>query len=474
METSKVNEPEKIIFNKVEKPIAETFAEYFVGLKYNDIPDNVIKMTKIFIIDVIACAVRARGEKQVKAVVEVMQAQGGNQDSSVIASGFKTSPMFAAFINGTMGHVYDFDDDHREGTMHPSVAVFPAVFALGEKHRVNGKQFLTALISGLEVMIRTGEAFLGKSYYQGFHPTGTCGVFGSAMGSSLILKLNSQQITWALGLAGSFSAGTLEWSTEGSMQKPIQAGQPAMSGVLSSSLAQQNFIGARTIFDGPMGFIRAHSHKDVYDYNRMTVNLGKKWEMKDTSIKVHACCRFNGPIADCAIDLYKQGVRAENVDKIVVKTCSFTVQGLTQPRDRKWEPKTHVDAQFSLPYTTAVAICRNRTGIDEFKKETFTDPEILRIAAKVTAEIDPEADKVYPKYYPATIIATLKDGTALTAHVDYPKGDPENPVSFDEIEVKFNQLTERYMDASKRNKIIESVKTIEQLNDISIIADLIR
>jgi 2-methylcitrate dehydratase PrpD len=196
--------------------------------------------------------------------------------------------------------------------------------------------------------------------------------------------------------------------------------------------------------------------------------------MKDTSIKVHACCRFNGPIADCAIDLYKQGVRADNVEKIVVKTCNFTVQALTQPHDKKYQPETHVDAQFSLPYTTAVAICRNRTGIDEFKKETFTNPEILRVASLVSAEVDPEAEKVYPKYYPATMVATLKDGRVLTSHVDYPKGDPENPVSFDEIEVKFNQLTERYIDSDKRKKFIETVKNLEQVGDISVIADLIR
>jgi len=464
---------ETISFGKINKAVAEIYADFCTGVKFEDLPAEVVRMTKIYMIDMFGCAIRSKEEHQVKAVVEVMKAQGGNPQSTVIAQGFKTSTMHAAFINGTQGHIYDFDDDHREGTMHPSVAVMPAVFALGEKMKVSGKDYIRALVCGLEVMIRAGEAFLGKSYYQGFHPTGTCGVFGSAMGCSLLLGLNPQQIAWALGLAGSFSAGTLEWGAEGSMQKPLQAGQPAMCGVIAASLAQKNFTGARTIFEGSMGFIRAHSYKDTYDYARLTDNLGSKWEMKDTSIKVHACCRFNGPIADCAVDLYKQGVRADNVEKIVVKTCNFTVQALTQPKDKKYQPQTHVDAQFSLPYTTAVAICRNRTGIDEYKKETFTDPEILRVANLVTAEVDPEAEKVYPKYYPATMEATLKDGRVLTSHVDYPKGDPENPVNFDEIEVKFNQLAERYIDADKRKQFIETVKNLEQVSDISVIADFI-
>lgn len=460
--------------HKTDRPVAEVYADFFTALKYEDIPANALKMVKIYMIDAIGCAIRSQEEFQVRAVVDVMKGFGGKPDCSVIANGFKTSPMLAAFINGTMGHIYDFDDDHREGTMHPTVAVLPAVLALAEKQKVTGKQFIRAFVAGLEVMIRAGEAFLGKSYYQGFHPTGTCGVFGSAMGSSLILNLNPKQIAWALGLAGSFSAGTLEWGTEGSMQKPLQAGQPAMCGVVAAHLAQKNFTGARTIFEGPMGFIRAHSHKDVYDLARLTDNLGKKWEMEDTSIKVHACCRFNGPIADCAVDLYKQGVRADKVEKIVVKTCNFTVQALTQPKDKKYEPKTHVDAQFSLPYTTAVAICRNRTGIDEYKKETFTDSDILKLAGKVTAEVDPEAEKVYPKYYPATMVATMKDGKVFTSHVDYPKGDPENPVNFDEIEIKFNQLTERYLSEKKRKNFVETVKKLETLDDMSVIPKLVR
>ncbi|HOD29257.1 MAG TPA: MmgE/PrpD family protein [Syntrophales bacterium] len=468
-------EREKLEMKKLfDRPLAETLSEFCVGLKFEDLPDDIIDKVKYYIIDVIGCSIRAREEKQIEAVVAAMTSQGGNPDSSVIARGFKTSPINAAFINGTMGHIYDYDDDHREGTMHPSVSVFPAVFALGEKYKVSGKEFLRAFICGLEVMIRTGEAFLGKTYYQGFHPTGTCGVFGAAMGSSLILGLNAQQTSWALGLGGSFAAGTLEWGTEGSWQKPIQAGQPAMSGIICAELAKQNFIGARTIYEGPMGFIRAYSYKDTYDYGKLINNLGQKWEMKDTSIKVHACCRFGGPIADCALDLYKQGVRADNVEKIVAKACNWTTTVLMQPEENRYRPKTHVDAQFSLPYITAVAISRNRTGVDEFKKETFTDPKIIELASKVTAEFDPEAEKVYPKAYPATMIATMKDGTQKTAHVDYPKGDPENPVTMDEVEAKFNMLASQYLDAGKRMKFIETVKHIEDVKDISVIANLIR
>ena len=247
-----------------------------------------------------------------------------------------------------------------------------------------------------------------------------------------------------------------------------------MGGVLAASLAEKNYIGSGTVFDGPYGLIKALSYKDQFDFGRITETLGKKWEMVDTSIKVHACCRFSGPVADCALDLYKQGVRAENIKKITAKVGEFTVKMLCYPIERKLRPQTHVDAQFSLPYAIAVAICKNRTGIKEFSVEALHDPDVLALAEKVTWELDPEAEKMYPKAYPATLVAELKDGRVLRAHVDFPKGDPENPASDEEIIAKFNSLTEPYLDKTRREKIITTVNRLEALSNIVELADLVR
>ncbi len=457
-----------------EKMIAEKVAEFIVSQKYEDLPASVIAKVKHYILDATGCAIGGSKEPQAKALLAVVKDEGGNPHSSVFAHGFKTSMMNAAFMNGTMGHIFDYDDDHREGTMHPSVAVFPGVFALGEKLQVSGKELLRAFILGLEVMIRVGESYMGQSYYQGFHPTGTCGVFGSAAGCALLLGLNARQTTYALGIAGSFAAGTLEWRTEGAWQKPLQAGHPASLGVLAASLASKGFIGARTIFDGPDGVIRAFSFKDQFDYARITDNLGAKWEMEDTSIKVHACCRFGAPVADCARDLYKQGVRAENVQGILAKVGDFTVRVLCTPENQKRRPITHVDAQFSLPYTAAVAIVKDKTGVDEFKPEVLADPEVLALSDKITWEVDPEAEKFYPKAYPATLIATMNDGSVVESHVHYPKGDPENDATMEEIIEKFNSLSEKYYDAKRRENIIKEIRNLDETINIATLADLVR
>jgi 2-methylcitrate dehydratase PrpD len=457
-----------------DKTIAEVIAEFLVNQRYEDLPKETIGRVKNYVIDVIGCTIGSSKQPQIKILAEVLRAEGGNPHSTVFAHGFKTSVMNAAMLNGTMGHTFDFDDDHREGTMHPSVAVFPAVFALGEKLNVKGKDFLRSFILGLEVMIRLGESLLGKSYYQGFHPTGTCGVFGAAAGCATLMGLDLTRTKYALGIAGSFSAGTQECTGEGAWQKPLQAGHPAMGGVLAASLAEKSYIGSGTVFDGPSGLIKALSFKDQYDYGRITETLGKKWEMMDTSIKVHACCRFSGPVADCALDLYRQGVRAKDVKKITAKVGDFTVRMLCNPIERKLRPVTHVDAQFSLPWAIAVAICKNSTGINEFKGETLHDPEVLALAEKVAWELDPAAEALYPKAYPATLMAELNDGRKFQAHVDFPKGDPENPATREEILNKFNFLTDKFLDEKRRKKIIQTVNRLEEISNIGELADLVR
>jgi 2-methylcitrate dehydratase PrpD len=456
------------------KRLAEVLAEFLVGKKYEDLPEETVDKVKEFVLDVIGCTVGASQQPQIKALTEVLSAEGGNPHASVFAHGFKTSMMNAALYNGTMGHAFDFDDDHREGTMHPSVAVFPAVLAVGEKRGATGKEFLRSFILGLEVMIRLGESLLGKSYYQGFHPTGTCGVFGAAAACATIMGLDELHTKYALGLAGSFSAGTQECTGEGAWQKPLQAGHPAMGGVLAACLAEKSFIGAGTVFDGPYGLIKALSYRDQYDYGRITDTLGKKWEMTETSIKVHACCRFSGPVADCALDLYRQGVRAKDVKGIVAKVGEFTVKMLCYPEERKRKPVTHVDAQFSLPWAIAVAICKNSTGIYEFRGDVLQDPEVLELAQKVTWELDPAAEAMYPKAYPSTLVAELKDGRTFSAHVDYPKGDPENPATKEEIVAKFHTLTEKFFDAGRREAIINAVGRLETMENIGELADLVR
>jgi 2-methylcitrate dehydratase PrpD len=222
------------------------------------------------------------------------------------------------------------------------------------------------------------------------------------------------------------------------------------------------------------GFIRAHAYKDIYDSSKLTRQLGQKWMILDTSVKVHACCAYLAPVVDCALEVaLKYDVKAQDVQEVIVKTCQPIIDALMEPKERKYRPQDVVDAQFSIPYGVGVAICRRVASPSEFEEKTFKDPQILEVASKVRAEVDPEAEKRYPDDKLATAVIRTKDGKEYSAHTDYPKGDVENPVSDAELEAKFRMLTRKAISEKKASEIIQMVWQLDELKEINRLTDLI-
>lgn len=457
----------------MEKSLSQQVAEIGAGLKYEDLPPLVIENSKKFILDLLGNQLASKHIESTQIMADTVMAMGGKEVCTVVGFKHKTSPMLAALVNGTMGHAFDMDDDHREGTQHSSVVVLPAVLAAAEAYGKSGKDVLLGFVYGSEITIRLGEAFEGQTYYQGFHPTGTCGVFGATGGVAKVIGLDAKKIAYALGIAISSSAGTLEWKAQGTWTKRLQAGHPAMCGVMSAELASRGYTGPTTVWDGQDGFLRAYSYKDIYNYDKVVDEFGKRWEMADTSIKVHACCRFSAPLADCALDLYNRGINYKDVEHIHAKVNKYSIKVLTIPEETKADPKTVVDAQFSLPFAVACGMVKGHETIEDFTNETIRDPEVLALAKKVTWELDPEAEKVYPKYYPCTVEVTMKDGTVHVAHVDYPKGDPENPVSWDETVEKFRFMAGHHIGRLEQDRIIDLVAHLEELENVDELMSLL-
>lgn len=393
--------------------------------------------------------------------------------STAIGCNYKTSAQMAALINGTFGHAFDMDDDHRYGTQHSSVVVFPAILALGEKYKKSGRDVITAFAYGSEITIRLGEVFEGQTYYQGFHPTGTCGVFGAAGGAAKLLGLGAEQIAYALGLAGSQAAGLLEWKAQGTWSKRYQAGHPSMCGVISALMAKNGYTAPTTVWDGQDGFLRAYSYKDIWNEEKVYGEFGKRWEMADTSIKVHACCRFSAPLADAGVELFKRGVDYRQVESILARVNKYSIKVLTIPEETKADPRTVVDAQFSLPYAIACGLVKGHENIDDYTNESIRDPEVLSLAKKVSWVLDPEIEKVYPKYYPCTVEVTMKDKTKEICHIEYPKGDPENPVSWEEAVEKFRFMAGHEMGTCRIERIIELCSRLDQLENLDELAEML-
>lgn len=446
-----------------EIPVARQLAKVGANLKFEDIDSRTVENAKTFILDCLGTILAAKMVGSARSIYKTALDLGGKPECTIFGYGVKTSPQMAALVNGTTGHSQDFDDDHREGTQHSSVAVLPAVLAIAEQLGLSGKEVLTAYIFGSDITIRLGEAFLGKTYYQGFHPTGTCGVFGAAGAAGKALNLTEEELTMCLGIAGSQASGISEFNRDGAWTKRFHAGHAGMGGVLSAYMAKNGYIGPATVIEGENGFLRAYSYQGQYDINKVTDEFGKRWEMADNSIKLHSCCRFSCNFADCAIDIYNQGIDPKDIESIHAEANDFTIKTLCTPEDVKRHPKNTVNAQFSLPWAIAVGLVEGKVLIPSFTEEAIKDPLLYDLCEKTTWEVSPEFEAVYPKFYPARVTVKTKTGKTYVGEIKYPKGDPENPATKEEVIEKFRFTSGYSIGTDKTNKIIELLDKFEDL-----------
>ena len=462
-----------------EKTYSQQIAEISTKLTLADIDQRTLENAKIFMLDCLGCILSGSqivNAKVIRKAIEEIQPDG---DCTILGTGRKTNSMMAALINGTTGHSQDYDDDHREGTQHASVAVLPAVLALAEKYGKSGADVLLAYIIGSDVTIRSGEAFLGTSYYAGWHLTGTCGVMGAAAGAAKVMGLDVQQTVDALGVAGSAAGGLGAFNSNGSWTKRFHAGQSAMNGVLAAEMGKAGYFAPAAVYEDKDGWLNCFSYKGgafgydpvlpdgIQDGSKLVENFGKKWEMADNSIKLHSCCRFTNNFCDCAIDIHNQpGFDWTKVKAIHAECNRFTDTKLCRPEEVKRHPKNIVNAQFSLFYEIACGLVKGRVIPESFTEDAIQDERINHLCDLVTWEINPEFEAVYPDRYPAKVTVTMEDGSIYVGEVAYPKGDPEYPATKAEVTEKFRQNAANTIGSVKAERVIELVDSIEQLDTV--------
>lgn len=455
-----------------EKKIAELVADLAANANYNTLPPPTVAYVKTLLLDVLGSMVGTRNIESSRIARETAEELGGPEEATVVGSGKRIAAPHAAFANAIQCYGFDFVDDHNESNAHPSPATIPVALAEGESLKVNGKELVTAIALGNELVCRLGAAFLGDMYYQGFHPTSTCGTMGASLVAGKLMKLNRQQLIYTQGIAGSMVSGLMAWNSEGSYTKRLQAGHPAFCGIIAARMAQKGFNGPSDIYEGVDGVLHAYSYKDHYDPKWMTEGLGAKWEFTTSSIKVYPCCRYSGGHLDACLELVrKHHPDPEKIKKILIRSSHYTIHLLAEPR--KWNPRNVVDGQFSMPYQAAIAFVRGKVGIEEFTEESLRDPQAQKLMKCVEVVEDEEFERRYPNQYSSAVTLTLEDGTTYTAVVDNPKGDKRNPVTHQDVENKFRSLVNRvFRDENRAERIIAYVNRIEDSKDIGQLVEM--
>lgn len=447
--------------------ITKKLAKFCMDLKFEEIPPEVRDRAKYFALDFVGVAARGTLENSTKAMYQFIKNLGPTTKGGVIiGTKMRAQHHYSALANGTSSHSLEMDDVNNEASLHPGVAIFPAAFAACEMANKNGKRFIEGVILGYDVMIRLGKALGPREHYsRGFHPTGTCGTFGATATVAKILGLNETQMVNAFGIAGSQAAGSMEFLAQGAWTKRMHPGWAAHNGIIASLLAKKGFKGPSTILEGRDGFLHAYSLKA--DANKVLEGIGSSFEIMRTSIKPHACCRYMQPPIDGILKIMKENqIKAEEVENVTLGILKAGFPIIVTPQEMKYNPKSVVDAQFSMPFGAAVAILYGKASLSQFREKVIQSAPVKEMMKKVHCVENLELEKVYPKQWSATAEIKTKDGRTSSTKIDYPKGDPENPLSWDELIEKFNGLISSIYSKARREKVIEQIRKVEGVGNL--------
>ena len=445
---------------------SRALARFVAELDFAHLPDNVVNYAKLCVLDLLASAVPGSNTEPVNMMFDVVAGPGGREEATIIARGTKAPCLAAALVNGAMAHAVEMDDVHRGAIIHPAAPIIPAALAVAEREGADGKTLLTAVVAGYDVAIRLGEC-VGRTHYQFWHTTGTCGTFGAAAAASKILGLDEERTLDALGNAGDQASGLWQFLKDGAMSKVLHTGKAAFDGVLAALLAQKGFTGAKEIIEGEAGFCRATSRD--YDLSKLTDGLGERFKIAEVSLKPYASCRFTHAPIDAILALRaKHDLDLDRVKRIEVETHSQAVRIAGNP-----EPKTPYEAKFSIHYCLAVALLRGKVGLREFTPELLADERVRRLMRCVEVSVDPEIDAQFPVKWPARVRVALDDGTTYEELVEYPLGDPENPMSFEGVKAKFLDLAKGIMSEEDVEAVAALVGRLEKLSDITELMELL-
>ncbi len=436
-------------------------------LDYTDLPMDVVDRVKYLLLDYLGVAARGTLSESSKPVHEVIRRQGESPDPApLIGTHLTASPSLAALGNGIAAHSLELDDVVNAASLHPGVSIMSAALPLGCEVPVSGKDLIAAVVAGYEATVKLGIALDPAAHYsRGFHPTATCGTLGAAVTAAKLLKLDVSAMCNAIGIAGSQAAGSMEFLSDGAFTKRFHAGWSAHSGILAAQLAKYGFTGPRTILEGRFGFLHAYSGNS--NPEKIFAHWGNPYEVMRTSIKPHACCRYKqGPI-DCILEIVRENdLTSNDIEKVVLSVLKAGFPLVVDPWDRKLAPESIVDAQFSMPFGAAVAILYGKASLEEYHMDNINAPIVREMMRRIECVKDPDIETDYPRRWPAKATIFTKDGRRLKTRVAYPKGDPENPLTWEELIRKFKGLTAPVYNGEQTDSIVTCVRNLENASNL--------
>ncbi|MEW6124423.1 MAG: MmgE/PrpD family protein [Pseudomonadota bacterium] len=433
-------------------------AEFAAGLRYEDLPPEVVTLAKQCILDSLGCSVFGSGKPWTLSLARVVERLGQAQSASAFGMKLRADPTGAALINGTAAQGYELDDCHDQSMSHYGAGVVPTVLAMAEAFGpFDGRDIILATVVGYELGTRIGNTVSPHAFNRGFHPCGLTSTFAAAAAAGKMLGLDADQFVSALGLAGSQAAGLMA-SQYGAMAKRFHSGKAAQNGIIAAMAAQEGLTGVRNVLEAPYGGF-CSTYAETYDLSYATDGLGTDFEMRHNGFKRYSSLASSQTSVDALRAIREtHGIKGEDVASVFIETTAMVHRHCGWP----YVPAETITAQMNLPYTAAVTLLEGNAFVDQYTDAKLRDPVILDLANRVEVVIAPDLDALGPHEMRAVrVTLTMKSGEAFTHAQTYRSGHWKNPLSDDALKAKFRDLAGRVLTEEGVNAVEEIVSTLE-------------
>lgn len=427
-------------------------------LKFGKIPVNVVEKAKMCILDWIGVSLAATSTPLSKKILQFVLSLKSNPECSLIGSELKADFINAAFYNATLGHILELDDTHIKGIIHPGTVIIPSVFSVGEKENTGCEDIITSIITGYEVMAKLATSMQPSLRDRGFHATAICGSIGVAAAIAKLLNFDAEKIKNAISIAATQSSGLLASFTGDTELKPIHAGFAVRNGIFAAQLAHNQII-APDVFSGYKNFFEAFLGFGSGDY---TIH-NRNFEILNVGFKIHSACRHFHSAIDALINVMrKNNLRFEDITYIKVRCHGVAIKG-----HNILNPTTFTGVKMSLPFSLAIAAYKGYVDeeVDDVLSNKTTYVKLRKFAENIELIHDNRLDELFPEKIPAQVEVYV-GGKKFKEYVEYPKGEPQNPLGWEDLIIKFTRLSQKKLDKEKINEIIQFIKSFEKNKSI--------
>jgi len=451
--------------------ITARISDWAAKLSYEDLSDAAIREAKRYMLDSVGCALGGFQQHDVKIALEVLEEHGGSGPATVIGTGRRMDPVSASLLNALMVRVMDYNDIYwKQDPSHPS-DIIPAAMACGERSGKDGKELIVGIVLGHEFEMRLCEAAFPGIRERGWHHA-TLTAFVAPIVAARMLDLDAEKMQHAIGISGSRMA-TLGAVTAGKLTMMKNTVDPlaTQSGVLAALLAEKGYSGPEHVIEGKEGLV--HCMGPEWKLELLEEGLGDAFRITECGMKAFPTEALTHAPISCVLDLVRENdLTPEEVEKVHIRSLARAADILADPS--KYDPRTKETADHSLPYVIAAAVAERQVTPLQFTNEKIMDETIRAQLDKVEVVADPEIEALFPELQRVIVTIHASGGREFTKQIDYPKGDPRNPLTDEEIEEKFDALAEPLLPAVRRQEIKDAIWDLDKLDSITRLVELTR